>query len=509
MRNFLILIVLSLSLASCEKYMDVNTNPNTPTVTRSNYVFSNALNTSGRIIAGGLHITGGSWSGYYGHSTSFTGGGQEKTYVFTNNDFNFFDGLYDNLADYQYVINNASNDGLAYLTGPSKVMQCLIMQKIVDIYGNVPYSEALLGTEFVTPKYDDAATIYNSLMTKLTAAIADINSASFPSNDPSDIYFNANKTRWKQLANTIKMRLIVRRSNVSGYNPATDIATLSADGIITSPVLCNPGYTKNAGKLNPYYNNWGFNENDAPTGDFRKMGAPIVNWLKNSTDLFRLQRMCSVKGNSENLTVGTTLTDFVGVPLGGDGTSYLSSNVSSMGSMQIVKGQATRSLIIMSDAEAAFLKAEAIQRGWLSGDAKATYEDAVTRSFNITACTYSSAIATATVAQANAAATAYLSSGTVNADWTASTDKLKAIWVQKWVALCNIDGGEAWAEHRRTNSTANPTGIAPTSVKSVAVSSGTTEPVRFFYPLREESVNGSNVPKGISVFTSRIFWDVN
>lgn len=509
MKKILYIVLVTLTFTSCKKFVDVNTNPNTPTVTKANYVFSNALNNSGRIIAGGLHITGGHWVGYYAHSTSFTGGGQEKTYVFTNNDFNFFDGIYDNLADYQYVINNAQADGFGYLVGPSMIMQAMIMQKLVDIYGNVPFTEALKGTGFTEPKYDDAATIYTNLMKMLTDGQAKVSAATFPLSEPSDIYFNANKVRWMQLANTVKARLIIRRSNVSGYNPAADVSSITSDGLITAPVFCNPGYLKTAGKLNPYYQNWGFNENDAPTGDFRKMNRVIVDWLKGTNDVFRLQRICSVKGLPENASVSANLSDYVAAPLGGDGASWLSANVSAMGSMQIVKGQATRPLLVMSDAEAYFLKAEAVQRGWITGNAQTEYEEGVKRSFALCANAQNSSIATATLSAANAAAASYLTNLTNLCDWNASTDKLRAIWVQKWVALCNVDGGEAWAEYRRTNSAANPLGNCPSSPKSVAVSATAKEPVRFFYPLRESNVNGSNVPAGIDVFSSRIFWDLN
>jgi len=506
----LYVLVASVALSSCQKFIDVNTNPNTATVTKANFIFANALNSSARVMVGGLHITPGSWTGYYAHSTSFTGGGEEKTYVFTNNSFNFFDGLMDNLNDYQYVIDHAAADGFPHLVGPSMIMQAMMWQKLVDIYGNVPYSEALQGTKFITPKYDDAATIYQSLVGKLTAAVTLINGTTFPANEPADIIFNANATRWKQFANTLKLRLIVRRSNVAGYNAAADIATISGDGFIDAIVLSNPGYTKTVGKLNQYYQNYGFNENDAPTGDFRKMQQPIIEWLKASSDIFRLSRIASAKGDPENNTFSQNPADYYAAPLGGVNTPncYLSACVSAMGRMQIKKGDATRPMIIMTDAESYLLQAEARQRGWLAGSAQAAYEEGVRRDFNVVANTYAS-FATATVAQANAAANAYLTSGIANADWNASPDKLKAIWVQKWIALCNIDGSEAWAEYRRATSPSNPNGTLPPGYTAHSVAVGGPEPVRLYYPLREESVNGANVPQGINIFTSRIFWDVN
>jgi hypothetical protein len=523
MKKYLIIATAVLAGVGCKKILDVNVNPNTPTLTDSRYVFTNALNRTAAFIDGGAHITSGSWVGFYAHSTSFTGGGQEKTYVFTNGDFDFFDGTnatnggFDNLADYQYVVNSADKDGVSHLKGPAKIMQCMIFQKLIDFYGNIPYTEALKGTNFPTPKYDDAKTIYESLLAKLTEAIADINAATWPVNETSDIYFKGDKTQWKKLANTIRLRLIIRMSNVTGFSPAATITAITSEGsgFITSPVLCQPGYLKSSGKLNPYYQNYGFNESDAPTGDFRKMNSVMVNWLINSNDLFRLGRICSIKGNPNNdLPISTNPADFFASPLGGEGAPYLSSNVSAMGRMQIIKGQATLPAIVITDAEAKFLQAEAIQRGWMAGNAGTMYASGVTAAFRLAAA-IQFPTASATTAASDAAAAAYLASTTAPNGVYLNYDSavvhgsaLKSIWVQKWVGLCNVDGEEAWSEYRRTNSPTNLYGNCPTSPKSVAVGGG-PEPVRLYYPLREESVNGTNVPQSINVFSSRIFWDIN
>ena len=103
-----------------------------------------------------------------------------------------------------------------------------------------------------------------------------------------------------------------------------------------------------------------------PYRRFQKNGRSIVDWLKNSSDIFRLSRICSAKGDPDNALFSLTPSDYFGVPLGGAGTPYLSSNTSAMGRMVIKKGDATRSFIIMSDAEAYLLRAEAVQRGSIS-----------------------------------------------------------------------------------------------------------------------------------------------
>jgi hypothetical protein len=527
MKKYLIFLSV-IALASCKQYLDVNTDPNTATTTKSIYVFTNAENVTASHVTASQSL-GSTWTGYWAHSTSFTGGSNEKTYVFTNNDFNFFDGYFDNLNDYEYVVKNAVKDGVGYLVGPAKVMQVLMWQKVVDLYGNVPYSEALKGTSFTYPAYDDARTIYEDLIAKLTAAIGDINSATWPLNEPQDIIFKGDKTKWIQFANTLKLRILVRQSNMAGRDAyITGAINAISGGFITDNVLSNPGYAKTAGKLSHFYQTYGFDQNDLPTGTFayRKMNKVIIDWLKNTNDIFRLQRLATPQEQIRAAS-GTTANpgDYQGVPMGSP-TGFLEAVCSGIGSVQVntnkslVAGfDATRPSIIFTLAESEFLQAEIAHRYGLLGSAATHYVEGVRAAFRLAAATHTGT-ASATAATANAAADAYILTNPAGVSGvflnyaTAPTaaDKLRAIQVQKWTALCDIDGMEAWAEYRRTNTT-NASGVVtfigccPYSPRSVTVSGA--EPVRLFYPLREESVNSGHVPQGINVFTSKIFWDAN
>lgn len=519
MKKYLI-IFAALAMGGCKKFLDVNTNPNVATTTPANYVFTNAQARTAANQVGGVHVMSGSWVGFYGHSTSFTGGGQEKTYVFTNNDFNFWNGMYDNLADYQLVVNNAEKDGVASLIGPAEVMKAYVFQKLVDLYGNIPYKEALQGTAFLEPKYDNAQEIYDSLVKKVTDAIALMKGQTWPLNNASDIMFKGNKTMWLKFANTLKLRLLIRQTYVpsrgSSYIvPQINTILSEGSGFLTENAYVQPGYSKSVGKLNPFYGTYGYTETDAQTGTFayRRLGAVTVNFLVATGDIFRLSRIARPKpGGNPAL-----FSDYVGIPLGGSSNAYLESNTSPIGSMQIVQGEAGRPSILMSAAEAYFLKAEAAERYAIAGlgSARSNYEEGVREAFRLAAGTYlgtttsyglslSGGAPSATDADAVAAANTYLASGQPLADWDDSPDKLRAIWVQKYLALIHVDGLEAWSEYRRTNGAS--TGIAPTSPHSVATTS--PEPVRLYYPKTEENVNSKNYV-GVNVFTDRIFWDVN
>jgi hypothetical protein len=522
MKKFLIFLS-AIVLASCKQYLDVNTDPNTATVTKAIYVFTQAENATANNVATGIQSLGSTWAGYWAHSTSFTGGSDEKTYVFTNNNFNFFDGWYDNLTDYEYVINNAVKDGVGYLVGPSKILQVMMWQKVVDLYNNVPYSQALKGTAFTYPVYDDAKTIYENLIVKLTSAISDVNSATWPLNEPQDIVFKGDKTKWVQLANTLKLRILMRQSNMSGRDAyITGAINAISGGFIADNVYANPGYAKTSGKMNPFYQTYGYDQNDQQSGTFayRKMNKVIIDWLKNTNDIYRLQRLSTdtihVPGQSDpNAFISTNKNDYSGVPMGSP-TGFLEAVCSSIGSEQIKLGDATRPTVLMSLAESEFLQAEAAERYGLLGSASTHYTAGIQAAFRLAAATHTGT-STDNATGANAAATAYLATPQTSGIYIGYTgptqaDRLRSIWVQKWTALCNIDGYEAWSEYRRTNTTNSSgvvtfTGSIPYSPRSVTVSGA--EPVRVFYPLREESVNSANVPQGINVFTSKIFWDAN
>src|SRR6185503_13356357 len=114
-----------LILGSCKKFVDINTNPNAATSSQAAFVFSGALGTTYRNQVGtAQHIVPSTWTGMNAHSTSFTGGGAEKTYAITNSDFNGFDAPFDNIQDYQYIKDHADGDGTPWLKGPAEVMQC-------------------------------------------------------------------------------------------------------------------------------------------------------------------------------------------------------------------------------------------------------------------------------------------------------------------------------------------------------------------------------------------------
>jgi len=132
LKLFYIVTVAALVGTGCKKsFLDVNTNPNSlPTATPA-FVISNALNTTANNMLS-PNETGMYWSGHWTQSNGYILSTTLFQYNFTNGDFNYWDNTYDNLQDYQFVLDNAAKYGQAYLKGPAKVMMAYNYQKLVD-----------------------------------------------------------------------------------------------------------------------------------------------------------------------------------------------------------------------------------------------------------------------------------------------------------------------------------------------------------------------------------------
>ncbi len=506
-------------LSSCSKsFLDVNTNPNTAAVSRSDFEFTGALANTAVSMLGPNQI-GGAWSGIYGFSTSFTGGSTQKTYIFSNADFTFWDGIYQNISNYKYVMDKASSEGFAFLAAPAKIMQSYQYQVLVDMYNNVPLSQ--FGNPlYITPTYDKGQGIYDSLLKRLDDAIGEIKAATWPTSVSYDIVFAGNKTSWIKLANTLKLKVLMRQAYITGKAAfiTTEINKILTEGsgFVDADVFIKPGYLKQAGKLNPLYANLGYNENDVEQSNhqFYKVNKFVMDFLKGSQDTFRLMRLCDVKTNNPIKVDGSTtnpnspidytnFNNYVGVPLGAVGNTYATSLTSAIGSALITKGEATRPMVFLSAAESYFLRAEAAQRFGVAGlgNAQTLYESGITASFILDAGNGTSSAPTANIAASTAAASNYFNRPNNNASWAASTDKIAAIMTQKWIALTHFNNFEAWTEWRRTGIPAVPL--------SIATNANPIQPRRFYYPISESNTNSTNLAaEGTIVpYTSKIFWD--
>lgn len=509
MKNLIIkfiFISVLFSYSSCtEDWLNINTNPNSlPTATPA-FVFANALNTSSSNIIN-FNENGSYWSGQWTQSSSYILSPVIFGYQFTNGDFNYWDGIYDNLEDYQYVINNADATGEKCFKGPSKIMKAYMFQALVDMYGDIPYTDALKGVEQLAPKLDNQKTVYENLITLLDEAIADTKANDFPSAlIASDIIYKGNTAKWIKFANSIKLRLLIHQARITGREGyiTTELNKIAAQGsgfIEGEEVgLGGPSfYLATAGKLNPVYDRWGYDANGALRGlaRFPRPTKFLFDLLISSNDTLRLKRIAYARGGENLSNPGVSIapeivSNYVGVPFGASSGIYTAPSSSYIGPSLLVRGQYNRPFILMTATEIQFLLAEAKQRFPsinFAGTAQSYYEEGIKQSFRLLGAPASGV-------------SSLLTGGKLNADWSASPNKLEAIAIQKWIALVNFSGLEAWTEYRRTNLPVTP---------QTPVVSDARRPLRYFYPNTEAGSN-SNIPiqAADAVFNTRIFWDVD
>jgi len=491
----------------CKKeFLNVNTNPNSLPTATPGYVLANALNVSAASLVGPNEL-GSFWSGQWTQSNGYILSTTIFQYNFTNNDFNYWDGTYDNLYDYQYIIDNAKDADQDFARGPAKIMQAFNYQKLVDLYGNIPYSEALKGVGKLAPKFDDQKTVYENLITLLDDGIKDVKANAIPSAfAASDIIFKGNNTNWVKFANSLKLRILMRQSRVSGRDAyitgELNKTIAEGSGFITgSDVGANPGYTAAAGQINPFYDNYGYSETGArrANNNWPRLTDFLLTSMKNTGDTVRMKRIAYAIGNENQSNPGVSTKDeinsnYVGVKFGAN-SGYLPGNSSAVGPALLTRGKFNNPFIIMTAAEIQFNLAEAKQRYGaavnLTGTAKSYFDEGIKQSYR------SLGASSADVARLT-------SSGVENVDFDASTNKLNAIAYQKWLCLANFNGLEAWSEYRKNGYPATPQSIN-------YVGAATSRPLRLFYPGSELGSNGDNVKAQgtIDPLTTRIFWDVD
>jgi hypothetical protein len=259
---------LLFAFVSCKKdWLNVNTNPNALPSSTPDYTFAAGVN---RVASNlGPNELGEYWSGHWTQSSTYILSNTIFGYQFNNTNFDYYSGYYDILEDLDYAIKGATGT-LSYFGGTSRVLKAYVMQILVDLYGNVPYTDALKGTASLAPKFDDQKAIYEDLIKVLDTAITILkaNPLTAPYSG-SDIAFGSTvstaATKWIQFANSLKLRILIRQSRMSGRDSyiiaEINKAAATTEGFLAAglDVGVNPGYVASTGKMNPFYENWGYN----------------------------------------------------------------------------------------------------------------------------------------------------------------------------------------------------------------------------------------------------------
>ncbi len=381
---------------------------------------------------------------------------------------------YNKLRDVQNLIQLAEETGDVGTKAVGLTLRAWMFSLITDAYGDIPYSEAIKAKAGIYyTKYDSQEAVYNGILNDLREANQLMSTAS--GKVGGDLIYGGDLTKWRKLANSLRVRYLIRISNKK--SPATELAQ------IISSAAQNPLMTSNSD--NGVYTYLAAAPDQFPqfsnrSGSFNEFRASkvLLDTLKTLED----PRM-TIFFRPTPATEGSANPVYTGIPNGLDdvtsqtyaggqqnhsriGSLYYENSITTEG-IKIAKG------VVMTYAELQFLLAEAAAKGWIQGDVNAYYTKGIESSFALYGLNVP---------------VGYLDRSEVKLSGSKDAD-LQRIGFQKWISSF-FQGMEAWFDWRRTR--------IPALKPAVSNQNNNKIPVRFIYPISEQALNGTNRAEAVA-----------
>ena len=385
------------------------------------------------------------------------------------------------------VIATTKDPARTNLVNMAKILQSYAFLVLTDTYGDIPYTEAGKGytDQKVYPKYDKQQAIYAGIIKDISDAVAALDASK--TRETADVLFGGDVAKWKKFGNSLLLRIGFRLAKVDATQAQSLVSKALAGGVITSNadnvlILHDANYLNSIGQL----------LNATEANNFY-LAAPFVDHLKKTND----PRLRSIAVRYVGATSGTQQTPAravidpavqIGMPFGYDNSS-ISGPVKTLGLASFYDfSQADRTRMnkttarayLVTASQTNLLLAEAVTRGWVTGNAKDYYEAGVKAHMaQVSEMDANSVVSSAAVE-------AYLAANPFN-----STTALEQINTQYWIS-CFLNGPEAFANFRRTGFpklSANP--FPGKAIKGDFIN-------RLTYPNSEISVNSVNVKAAIA-----------
>jgi len=433
--------------ACTEDFDAINTNPNNPENASEALLLPTAIFDLTNIMVNETYGFG-DIIGQYGARYEFN---DLDIYRWQSDD-RFWSPMYAILQNVKDIKEIAQENGNANYEAVALILESYIYSVITDTYGDVPMSEANRTKEgIITPVYDAQQDIYTRIFDKLETANTIINMSEAIS---GDLLYNGNMLQWKKFANSLRLRLLMRISDVQNV-------TNDMNSIVSNPSKY-PIFESNSD--NAIYEFSGSLPNVSqvalPGGgrdyDYYLLipTTHFINLLNTNNDP-RLELWVSPKAGTNDRTLGVApgqaLSD-IGRP-----ADFSRRSTAFYESATLIQG------IFMTYSEVNFLLAEASEKGYITGAAKGYYDTAVAASFEQWKVPMPANFLTTTV------------------PYDAATDRL---YEQKWLALYHT-GIEPWFDWKRTGK--------PSFIQAGPGNlNGNKVPVRLRYPSLEQSVNKAN-----------------
>mgnify|MGYP001813061781 FL=1 len=356
------------------------------------------------------------------------------------------------------------------------ILEVLTYHNLVDIFGNVPYTEALGGFDGKTPAYDDQTAIYTDLQARLSADIATLTAgAADGSWGSEDLVYQGDVAMWKKAAATIKARLAMRLADVDMTTAQSELTAAINAGMLEAGESFQLPWTSVTPHTNTIYAQF------VPTA--RNDYGPANTIIDMMNDLGDARLPAYFTQVDTSTEVGVPKLAYVGIEYGATTVAY-----TSVSHFSDAMFEPDFPATFACNAEVEFMLAEALARGMsiapLTGTAQEHYEAGIAESHDFWGVTLDPA---------------YLALPDVA--WDAARNK-ELIGTQKWLALYNR-GNEGWATWRTFDW---PVLNVPPDLSYEDI------PYRYPYPYNEPDLNGDNYTSASAAIggddaRTLLFWD--
>lgn len=476
------------AISACDSLTDINTNPNQPTDVGPALLLPNAIRNGVEAAfgAGQYYSHTGPWA--Y-HVVELQYPDEERGLVRPARMDGYWDGYYTGpLMDIQVVIDKGIEAGDENAEAVGMIWRAWLFHIVTDYWGDAPYSEALGQTDpesgalNTTPAYDTQQAIYNALLADLTTAATMLENPGITDFGGGDILYGNDFEAWRRFANSLRMRLAMRLSEVDATTAASAFAAAYTAGGFESDADNAMLFWPGSPYENPMYENYLGRDDHGISGflvdTMLALNDPRLPFYAEPVEAELPTIVYRGHYNGyQFFPPGLNLPDF-----------------SRISDFWRADGAATPTMI-MSYSEVLFLEAEAALRTWITADPQTLYEDAIVANMN----QYDAFRAGPSDTDIN----------TYIAGPAAYAGTLDQIYVQKWLALY-MNGPEAWFENRRTDVPVLPPG--PDLLVNLP-----RIPVRMHYGSNEQSynldaLNAAIAAQGLTGSTDLItgvYWDVS
>ena len=467
MKKYILSFLIISILASCSDFQKLELNPNLPTSVPASLVLRDALS----------RMNEGAWNDIMRYNQFYC----SNYNYFSTNEYNWGNATlqFTTLKNVVKMEEEAKNGGAKDLNPYSalgKFLRAYYYTNMTLRVGDLPVKEALQGTTIDKPKYDTQKEVFIQVLKWLDESnndLAQLITAGDKSMD-GDIYFNNDLKKWQKAVNSFRLRVLIHLSKKADD---TDLK-IKQD---FANVLSNPAkYPLMSDLSESVQYVWGPNNKYGRSPDNFGNNATRENMSKTYMDLLKINKDPRVFVVAEpadsQLAKGLKRTDveaYVGASSGEDLADMSAKanlgEYSFQSRSRYYSNYSGENTFVISYPEMCFNIAEAINRGWATGDASDWYNRGIKASMLF----YGLNDATAFLAQTSVKYAGNNAAG------------LTQILNQKYVAFFQNSGYEAYYNWRRT-------GI-PTFLVGPGTSNGTKIPLRFLYPNTEGTTNGVNV----------------